>query len=78
MAKRPTHKMPDDVRAAIERAGVRSDYDARPAYQRNDYVGWIGAAKADETRTRRIEKMVAELKEGGVYMGMAHRPSAKG
>lgn len=78
MAKRPTHKMPGDVAAAIKSGGVRADYDARPAYQRNDYVGWITAAKTDETRDRRIAKMVSELKKGGVYMGMKHGPSAKG
>ena len=78
MAKRPTHRMPKDVRAAIGSAGVDGDYRARPPYQRNDYVGWVDAAKSEATRKRRIAKMVDELKRGGVYMGMTHRPSAKG
>ncbi len=77
MAKRPRHAMPDDVAAALKFAGVKSDYDARPAYQRNDYVGWITRAKEDETRRKRIDQMTAELKTGGAYMGMKHRPSAK-
>ena len=37
----------------------------------------IGAAKTDKTRQKRVEQMLSELKEGGVYMGMAHAPSAK-
>jgi uncharacterized protein YdeI (YjbR/CyaY-like superfamily) len=69
--------MPDDVRTALGAGGVEADYRARPHYQRNDYLGWIGGAKGGETRRKRIAQMVAELKQGGVYMGMAHGPSAK-
>lgn len=77
MAKRPTHSMPDDVRAALKAGGVTADYDARPHYQRNDYLGWIARARQADTRQKRIDQMVAELRTGGVYMGMEHRPSAK-
>lgn len=69
--------MPDDVAAALDAAGVREDYEERPAYQRNDYLGWIGRAKTPATRTRRTEQMIEELRAGGVYMGMGHRPSRK-
>lgn len=69
--------MPSDVSSALAGGHVRSDYDARPRYQRNDYVGWITRAKTDKTRKGRIDRMVAELKRGGVYMGMQHHPSAK-
>lgn len=78
MAKRPIHPMPDDVATALKAGGVRAGYDRRPPYQRNDYVGWIGRAKEDATRRKRIGQMVEELKAGGVYMGMNHAPSAKG
>ena len=77
MAKRPTHRMPNEIAAALRDGGVRKAYDARPHYQRNDYVGWIVGSKSDATRERRIGKMVAELRKGGVYMGMKHGPSAK-
>ncbi|HKR24575.1 MAG TPA: YdeI/OmpD-associated family protein [Allosphingosinicella sp.] len=77
MSKRPAQAMADDVRAALRDGGVEADYRARPHYQRNDYLGWIGDAKQDGTRDRRIARMVAELKQGGVYMGMTHAPSAK-
>jgi uncharacterized protein YdeI (YjbR/CyaY-like superfamily) len=66
--------MPDDVAKALRREGLRADYDARPPYQRNDYIGWIDQAKLDETRKRRIRQMLDELRRGGVYMRMKWRP----
>jgi uncharacterized protein YdeI (YjbR/CyaY-like superfamily) len=69
--------MPADVRAALKAGKVEADYRARPKYQRNDYVGWIARAKQNATREKRIRQMVAELRKGGVYMGMSHAPSAR-
>jgi hypothetical protein len=69
--------MPADVKAALSKRGVAKDYAARPRYQQNDYVGWITQTRLAVTRKKRIGQMVAELKEGGVYMGMKHAPSAK-
>lgn len=69
--------MPQDVLDALTASGVMSDYEARPAYQRNDYIGWITRAAKEETRLKRIDQMIAELKVGGVYMKMAHPASAK-
>lgn len=77
MAKRPTHPMPADVKSALSKGGVARDYAARPHYQQNDYVGWISRSKLPATRDKRIRQMVAELKKGGVYMGMKHAPSSK-
>lgn len=54
-----------------------SRYEERPSYQRNDYLGWIGRAKQPATRRKRIDQMLAELAEGGVYMQMDHPPSAR-
>ncbi|MBT8212349.1 MAG: YdeI/OmpD-associated family protein [Acidimicrobiia bacterium] len=62
--------MPDDVEIALDDAGVRDEYDQRPPYQRNDYIGWIGRAKRPETRQRRIDQMIDELKAGDSYMKM--------
>jgi uncharacterized protein YdeI (YjbR/CyaY-like superfamily) len=69
--------MPADVKAALAKGGVAKDYAARPRYQRNDYIGWITRTKLPGTREKRIRQMIAELKKGGVYMGMKHAPSAK-
>lgn len=77
MATRPPEPMPEDVRLAIEERGVRAEYDARPWYQRNDYLGWIARAKRADTRARRLAQMLDELEQGGVYMKMTHAPSRK-
>jgi len=71
--RRPRHPMPPDVRSALEDSGLMEAYRERPPYQQNDYIGWIIHAKRDETRARRIDQMLAELRLGDVYMKMAWR-----
>lgn len=70
--RRPRHPMPDDVRAALAEHGLREEYDARPPYQRNDYLGWIGRAKRSETREKRLVQMLEELAAGDRYMKMPY------
>lgn len=77
MTRRARHLVPKDVDAAIDAAGVRKDFELRPPFQQNDYVGWITRAVTDATRTKRLRQMLDELAAGGVYMGMKHGPSAK-
>ena len=71
--KRPRHRMPDDVRWALAARGLTDAYAQRPAYQQNDYLGWIVRAKRDETRWRRLQQMLDELAAGDVYMKMPYR-----
>lgn len=71
---RPLRKredMPDFVRAALEARGLRDAYNARPPYQRNDYLLWINKVKRDDTKRKHLEQMLDELEAGGIYMGMA-------
>jgi len=70
--------MPDDVYQALDDEGLMETCEERlPAYQQNDYVGWINRAKTAETRQKRLDQMLDELKNGGVYMKMVHRGSAR-
>jgi hypothetical protein len=75
--QRPLQSMPPDIEALLKQRRLEADYDARPAYQRNDYLGWIARARSQETRQKRIDLMLDELEVGGVYMNMAHKPSLK-
>ncbi len=70
--------MPDYVREALDQARLWDAYAARPPYQRNDYLGWIGKAKRQETKLKRLAQMLDELRAGGVYMKMAWRPKRNG
>ncbi|UVK50647.1 YdeI/OmpD-associated family protein [Mesorhizobium sp. AR02] len=68
--KRALNPMPDAVRAALAERRLMTAYEARPDYQRNDYLGWIGRAKRPDTRRKRLDQMLDELQRGGVYMNM--------
>ncbi|PKN78840.1 MAG: hypothetical protein CVU47_11595 [Chloroflexi bacterium HGW-Chloroflexi-9] len=65
--------MPDDVRADLEVRGLMAAYRARPAYQQNDYLGWIARAKRPATRAKRLAQMLDELERGDAYMNMTYR-----
>ena len=70
--KRPRHPMPEFVKRALEERGLMEAYKERPAYQQNDYVGWINQAKRQETKEKRLRQMLDELEMGGVYMNIEH------
>ncbi len=74
---RDIHPMPDFVAEALAVRGLRAAFDARPAYQKNDWIGWIARAKREETRQRRLEKMLSELAAGHGYMGMEWQPKPR-
>lgn len=74
MTVRPREPMIDLVADALEEHGLREAYDARPPYQRNDYLLWVKGAKKDETKRRRVEQMLSELRVGTLYMRMSWTP----
>ncbi len=70
MPPRPRYPMPEYIREALEARGLRKAYNARPPYQRNDYIGWITRAKRPVTQQMRLNQMLDELEKGDVYMKM--------
>lgn len=74
---RPINPMPSYVKRALEERGLMDAFSDRPAYQRNDYLGWIERAKKRETKEKRLAQMLSELETGGVYMNMDHPASAR-
>jgi len=71
--KRERYPMPDFLRDALAAKKLTAAYDARPPYQRNDYVGWITRAKLPATQYKRLSQMLDELECGDAYMKMAYR-----
>lgn len=70
---RERYPMPDFIRDALVAHDLTTAYDARPPYQRNDYIGWITRAKLPATQQKRLAQMLDELGRGDVYMKMAWR-----
>ena len=71
---RPIHPIPDFVMEALTESGLLSAYRERPAYQQNDYIGWINRAKRVETKMKRLDHMLDELQRGDTYMKMTYKP----
>jgi uncharacterized protein YdeI (YjbR/CyaY-like superfamily) len=67
---RTRHQMPNYIREALTERNLIDAYHERPDYQQNDYIGWVTGAKRDETKEKRLVKMLEELKGGKLYMNM--------
>ncbi len=53
--------VPDDLAEALAAAGLRAKFDALAPSHRKEHVRSVTEAKAETTRQRRIEKVVAAL-----------------
>ena len=73
--EQPRHPLPGDVEQALNERGLMAAFEERPAYQHNDYLGWIAEADGEEARRECIAQMLDELAHGGVYMGLPYNPS---
>jgi len=62
-----------NIVSALKSENLEAAYQARPAYQKNDYVGWITRAKRPETQEKRLRQMIRELKGGTKYMNMQYK-----
>jgi hypothetical protein len=67
---RPPQPMPPEAAPALDAAGLRPAYDARPAFQPNDYLMWINMAALAATRAARLAQMLDGLRAGDVDMKM--------
>lgn len=54
-------EVPDALATALEAAGLRAKFDALAPSKRKEMVRQVSDAKSDETRERRIEKIVDGL-----------------
>ena len=56
-----TVEVPEDLAMALEEGGVTAVFDALAPSKRKEHVRQVTSAKAEETRQRRIAKIVASL-----------------
>ncbi len=71
---RPVHPLPDFIDDALKESNLDKSYKRRPAYQKNDYIGWIARAKTEKILYKRLHQMLDELKDEDKYMKMKHHP----
>ena len=70
---REIYPLPDFIEEALRARELVRVYKQRPAYQKNDYIGWITRAKREGTRRKRLAQMLEELERGDKYMKMDYR-----
>ncbi|MEQ8675045.1 MAG: YdeI/OmpD-associated family protein [Aggregatilineales bacterium] len=58
-----TVELPDDLAQALEEAGVTEAFDKSAPSARKEFVRQVESAKAQDTRERRIAKIVEKLRE---------------
>ncbi|HEX9090836.1 MAG TPA: YdeI/OmpD-associated family protein [Anaerolineales bacterium] len=71
---RPKYLMPEFVPKALIERGLMESFNHHLAYQQNDYVGWITAAKRVESQFKRLNQMLNELVRGDNYLNMDYKP----
>jgi uncharacterized protein YdeI (YjbR/CyaY-like superfamily) len=77
MLTRKKYPMPNYIKAALLKNKLMKAYLLRPPYQQNDYIGWINRAMQEKTRQKRLDQMIAELKNGDSYMKMTYKAKKK-
>lgn len=75
--KRLENPIPGFIEKVLIDKDLMASFKERPAYQQNDYLGWINRAKREETKEKRLAQMLQELEKGGVCMNMKHPATIK-
>ena len=61
--------MPGNVRGALAKRKLLDTFRARPDYQQNDYLKWIASANGEAAKQKRLDQMLEELAQGGLFKG---------
>lgn len=62
--------LPKEFEKILDKEGLLDEYMKRPFYQQSGWIRWIESAKKPQTRVKRTNQMIAELKAGDKYMKM--------
>lgn len=76
MPPRPRYPMPNYIRNALNERGLMDAHRARPPYQQINCIGslCVTRAKQKATKQKRLDQMLGELENRGVYMKMNWNP----
>jgi uncharacterized protein YdeI (YjbR/CyaY-like superfamily) len=75
--KRSRYPIPGYIQKALKENALEKAFEERPAYQQNDYIGWITRAKRQETIDKRLAQMLNELEIGDRYMKMPYHSKSQ-
>jgi hypothetical protein len=72
------HELPDDLGSAlISNPASRATWESLTPLARNEWICWTITCKQPETRTKHIERAIADLQKGKrrpcCWMGCVHR-----
>jgi uncharacterized protein YdeI (YjbR/CyaY-like superfamily) len=75
------HELPDDLKAALARDGAAlATWDDITPLARNEWICWVTSAKKAETRAKRIDWGIENLRDGKrrpcCWPGCPHRGTA--
>ena len=70
----PIPPMPGFVKSALTSRSLIEAYDARPKFQRDEYMVWIHAAKLNDGKRKRLTQMLDELAAGNAFLGKPWAP----
>lgn len=73
-----TVEIPADLQAALEAAGARAAFEKLAPSMKKEYVRQVGSARAQETRERRIAKIVEKLAGSCAHTAMGAAPGEQG
>lgn len=75
------HELPDDLAKVLTEKDMISIWEALTPIGRNEFICWVGDAKQEKTRIKRINRTVEELIEGKkrpcCWAGCIHRTDKK-
>ena len=54
----PVYEIAEDLADALREEGVLADFEALPRGRRNQYIGWMEDAAHEDTRAKRIGRLV--------------------
>jgi uncharacterized protein YdeI (YjbR/CyaY-like superfamily) len=69
--------MPGNIKAALQKRKLLEAFDARPAYQRDEYLKWVALAAGPAAKQKRLDQMLDELEKGGLFKGEPYTPPKK-